>query len=171
MTGDAPIHPVDALSEQEKCWIYFRRVVDLAVAEGLVPGDPRTPIGHFAFSACYTRGRNLDEQLSTELARFEEQYPDVVKSRHAEMDWRYPEVIERYQRSSASEKRDDLIRIGASYRVWPSCTSFVLIYPWDLAGRGRLVTFRPDLPQFTKRRILQILKDAGQPCDFNIFER
>ena len=165
-----PIHPVDVLSEQEKCRIYFRRAVDLAVAEGLLPRDRHTPVGWFAFSDAYEEGGRLDKKLRVDLNRFEHDHPQLVKNRHVLLDRRHDGAVERYQQSSAEEKRADLIRIGATYRVWPAGVSFVLTYPWDLAGNGVPVRFRPGLSDFTRRRICRILEDAGIDFDPDRFD-
>lgn len=170
MNAGHPIHPVDRLSEHEKCRIYFRRVVDLAAVEGLLPVDRQTPVGCFAFSDAYEEGRSLDEKLHEDLAQFQKDYPDLVMNRHALLDRQYQGAIGRYQQSSATEKREDLIRIGATYRVWPTCVSFVLTYPWDLAGNGKPVRFRHDLPDFTKRRIRRILEDKGIGFGSDLFD-
>lgn len=170
MTVEDSVHPIDRLSEQEKCRIYFRRVVDLAVAEGMLPRDRHTPVGWFAFSVAYEEGKRLDEKLQDDLHRFEHDHPQLAKDRHALLDERYKGAVGLYKQSSAEDKRADLIRIGATYRVWPTCVLFTLTYPWDLVGNGIPVRFRLDLSDFTKRRICRILEDASIAFDPDRFD-
>ncbi|MEJ2715692.1 MAG: hypothetical protein P8182_00895 [Deltaproteobacteria bacterium] len=162
MKQAAPVHPADKLALHEKCRIYYRRVVDLAVARGLLSPDPATQIGHFAFSDSYAQGKILDNQLRRAIRTFEEENPEAVAERAARRNRLFRGAVEDFIRSRPEEKIEDLIRIGASYSVWPAGTSFVLTYPWDLSGRGRPVQFRPDLTEFMKRRVIAILRQAGK---------
>jgi hypothetical protein len=158
----APVHPADQLALYEKCRIYYRRVVDLAVARGLLTPDPATEIGHFAFSDSYAQGKILDTKLREAIHAFEQEYPHGVAERAARRTALFGEALESFLESEPEEKVEDLIRIGASYLVWPAGTSFVLTYPWDLSGRGRPVRFRSDLTEFMKRRVIAILRRAGK---------
>jgi hypothetical protein len=169
MTDSIPTHPVDALSSQDKCDIYFSRVVDLAVSSGLLDPDPNTEVGHFAFSAHYTRGKELDRRLQRALRELEGMRPDLVSQRRQSQNEVYLGAADDFFRSSDREKVRGLIVVGASYRVWPAGTSFTLTYPWDSAGAGKPVRFRPDLSDFMKRRILRILKKAGKLRGSNLF--
>ena len=162
MKQAAPVHPADQLALHEKCRIYYRRVVDLAVARGLLTPDPDTEIGHFAFSDSYAQGKILDSKLRAAIRAFEEAYPDAVAKRTARRTALFGGTLHRFLESEPEEKVEDLIRIGASYLVWPAGTSFVLTYPWDLSGRGRPVGFRTDLTEFMKRRVVAILREAGK---------
>lgn len=170
MTAILPIHPADVLSPEQKCRIYYRRVVDLAVLAGLLMSDPDTEIGHFAFSRHYREGLELDRKLQDALRVFTERFPTVVRHRRQQQDETLMGVATAFQQASHEEKRHDLIVIGATYRVWPVGTSFTLTYPWDLEGRGQPVRFRSNLPQFMRRRILDILKQAGKLRTPNLFE-
>jgi len=161
MTDSIPTHPAEALSSQDKCDIYFSRVVDLAVASGLLDPDPSTEVGHFAFSAHYIRGKELDRRLQSALREFEGIRPDLVARRRQLQNEAYLGAADDFLRSSDDEKIQGLIVVGASYRVWPTGTSFTLTYPWDSVGNGNPVRFRPDLSDFMKRRILRTLKKAG----------
>jgi hypothetical protein len=76
---------------------------------------------------------------------------------------------EPFHNASPEEKASHLIRIGATYAVWPKGTSFVLTYPWDLLGNERPVRFRNDLTEFMKRRIAGVLKQAGRLRNPNLF--
>lgn len=169
MKQAAPVHPADHLALHEKCRIYYRRIVDLAVAKGLLSPDPATEIGHFAFSDSYAQGKILDSKLRTAIRTFEEEYPGVATERAARRNRLFGEAVESFILSPPEEKIEDLIRIGASYSVWPAGTSFVLTYPWDLSGRGRPVRFRPDLTEFMKRRVIAILRQAGKLRGSNPF--
>ena len=169
MTDSIPTHPVEALSSQDKCDIYFSRVVDLAVASGLLDPDPNTAVGHFAFSGRYTRGKELDRTLQRALREFEGKRPDLVSQRRQLQDEVYLGAVDDFLGSSGDEKIRGLIVVGASYRVWGAGTSFTLTYPWDSAGAGKPVRFRPDLSDFMKRRILRILKKAGKFRSSNLF--
>ncbi|MBI5572844.1 MAG: hypothetical protein HY914_23070 [Desulfomonile tiedjei] len=170
MTEIRPPHPVDGLSSEQKCKIYYRRVVDLAVRFGLLRSDPDTEIGHFAFSRHYHEGRALDLKLQTALTTFAERFPELILDRRHDQDEALAGVATVFHQASNEEKLRDLILIGATYRVWPVGTSFALTYPWDLEGRGSLVQFRSDLPDFMKRRIVDILKKAGKLQTPNLFE-
>jgi hypothetical protein len=170
MTDSIPTHPVDALSSQDKYDIYFSRVVDLAVASGLLDPDPNTEVGHFTFSAHYYRGKELDRGLQRALSEFEHERPDLAQQRRQSQNESSLGAVEDFLRSSDEEKIRGLIVIGASYRVWPTGTSFTLTYPWDPDGAGKPVGFRSDLSDFTKRRILRILKKAGKLRRSNLFE-
>lgn len=162
MKQAAPVHPADQLALHEKCRIYYRRVVDLAVARGLLSPDPAMEIGHFAFSDAYLQGKILDHKLRAAIRSFEEENPEAVAERIARRNRLYGEAVECFVRSRPEEKIEELIRIGASYSVWPAGSSFVLTYPWDLSGRGRPVQFRRDLTDFMKRRVIAILRQAGK---------
>jgi hypothetical protein len=171
MNGSTFIHPVDALTPQDKCRIYFSRVVDLAVFSGLLEPDPDSEIGHFAFSRHYVLGRALDVPLQKALRKFESQHPEMVVMRRSKQNQLLTGVVNEFVHMSDEEKIRNLILIGASYRVWPTCTSFTLIYPWDRDGSRRPVSFRDDLPEFMKRRILKILKKAGKLRNPNLFQK
>jgi hypothetical protein len=162
MTAPIPVHPVDTLAPEETYRIYYSRVVDLAVAQGLLTSDPDAEIGHFAFSRHYTDGKILDQELIQAVLEFEAQHPEAAQRRRSEKDLTFMGAVERYYRAAPEEKVQDLILIGASHSVWPAGTSHTLTYPWDLAGNGRPVRFRDDLPEFMKRRIIKILKKAGK---------
>jgi hypothetical protein len=165
MTAIAPIHPVDALTPQEKCKIYYGRVVNLAVWSKLLAPDPNTEIGHFAFSGYFTEGIALDEALQEAIRIFSERYPELIIQRTAEHDVRFVGAVTAFQGSDDGEKIQDLIVVGASRNVWPVGTSHMLTYPWDLDGTGRPVRFRPDLTDFMKRRGVSMLKKAGKLHD------
>ncbi len=169
MTPRLPEHPADALSRQEKCHIYYSRVVDLAVVSGLLIPDPDTEIGHFAFSRQYYDGKALDGNLTAAIREFERKYPELVLERRVDRNRAFMGAVEDFSREGDSEKIEDLILIGASYAVWPAGTSFTLTYPWDLNGQGRTVRFRDDLTDFTKRRILEILKKTGKLRNRDLF--
>ena len=136
-----------------------------------MPPRRDTPVGWFAFSHAYEEGRKLDGRLREDLAHFEQDHPELVKKRHSLLDRRFQGTIKRHQQASPGEKRADLIRIGATYRVWPEGVSFVLTYPWDLEGNGRPVSFRPDLSDFSRRRIRRILEDADIEFSSDLFDR
>ena len=170
MTDLRPTHPVDDLTSEQKCRIYYRRVVELAVLCNLLTSDRDTEIGHFAFSRHYREGRELDLKLQEALRTFTERFPDLVIDRRKQQDEALAGVATAFHQSSNADKLRDLIVIGATYRVWPVGTSFALTYPWDLEGRGHPVRFRSDLPDFMKRRILDILKKAGKLRSPNLFE-
>ncbi len=168
--NESVIHPIDRLADEDKNRIYFSRVVDLAVASALLIPDPDTEIGHFAFSKHYYHGKQMDRELQEQLSEFRQKYPDLVAGRRAEQDRIFSGAAGMFGIETDSEKIDDLIVVGATYRVWPAGTSFALTYPWDLDGIGRPVRFRSDLSDFTKRRILAILKKAGKLRNLRIFE-
>lgn len=170
MSPSPPIHPTDALTRRDKCKIYYSRIVALAVVGGLLTPDPETEIGHFAFSAYYRDGKELDRALHDDLVRFEQDYPQLVLERRARLDQPVLDAVEAFQSVPDEEKIRDLIVLGASHLVWPTGTSFTLTYPWDLNGEGRPVRFRPDLSDFMKRRIIQVLKKAGKLRTPNLFE-
>lgn len=169
MSTSSIIHPVDALTAAEKNRIYFSRVVDLAVASGLLTGDPDSEIGHFAFSRHYEEGRTRDRRLQRELQDFRAKHPEAVSHRRARKDADFLGAFTAFEKEPVAEQVQDLIRVGASYAVWPVGTSFVLTYPWDLNARGHPVRFRKDLTDFMKRRILGILKKAGKLRDPALF--
>lgn len=169
MTSDYPEHPVERLSQEEKYRIYYSRVVDLAVYSGLLTPDPDSEIGHFAFSRYYEEGKALDQALGKALREFEQKYPELVLQRRTRQTLEHGPAIDEYLASDNVEKFKDLVRVGASYRVWPVGTSFALTYPWDVAGRGRPVGFREDLTPFMKRRIIEILRKAGKLRNPNLF--
>jgi hypothetical protein len=169
MTSRFPIHPVDNLSPDEKSRIYYSRVVDLAVFQGLLIPDLDGEIGHFAFSRYYFQGQDLDTKLREALRDFEEKYPELIMLRRSEQDRKFIGTVEEFYKSGNEEKIRDLIVVGASHRVWPTGTSFTLTYPWDLDGTGQMVRFRRDLSDFTKRRIVKILKSAGKLLTPDLF--
>jgi len=162
VTLEGPVHPVDSLTPERKYRIYYHRVVDLSVASGLLTDDPDTEIGHFAFSSYYQEGGILDEKLGETIARFEDVYPKIAVRRSTRRNRELMGAVERFHASSVEEKIADLIRVGASRKVWPLGTSFTLTYPWDLTGKGRPVRFRDDLTDFMKRRIIKILEETGK---------
>jgi hypothetical protein len=170
MTDLHPTHPVDALSSEQRCRIYYHRVVDLAVLAKLLTSDQDTEIGHFAFSRHYREGRELDLKLQEALRTFTERFPEAIQDRRRQQDEALAGVATAFHQASNADKLRDLIVIGATYRVWPVGTSFALTYPWDLEGRGHPVRFRSDLPDFMKRRILAILQKAGKLQTPNLFE-
>jgi hypothetical protein len=157
------------LSSGEKCRIYYSRVVDLAVASNLLVPDPDSEIGHFAFSRYYAEGKELDTLLMSEINRFEREHGNAAAIRTAELDRRFRGAVESYRRADPEEKIRELITIGATRRVWPTGTSFVLTYPWDLDGTGRVVSFREDLTDFMRRRVADILAKAGKPMSRDPF--
>jgi hypothetical protein len=162
MNSISRIHPADALSHEQKCRIYYSRVVDLAVVSGLLFPDPDAEVGHFAFSRHYYEGKEFDQRLRAALVEFEQRHPELVRERRAAGNRAYMGVVEDFLRSDSSDKLHDLILLGASHAIWPVGTSFTLTYPWDLAGNGQPVRFRDDLSEFMKRRIPEILKRAGK---------
>jgi hypothetical protein len=163
------IHPVDRLTPQDKNRIYFSRVVDLAVVQGLLEADPDCEIGHFAFSRHYFAGKKIDFDLQVAIRQFRQKHPEIVSERRDRQDGFFGGIVTAFSREVPSEKLRDLIILGATYGIWPTGTSFVLTYPWDLDGRGRLVRFRSDLSDFMKRRIVEILKKAGKLRDEDPF--
>lgn len=165
----SPVHPVSALSHQEKCLIYYSRIVDLAVARGLLTADPNTEIGHFAFSPHYWQGKTIDRRLNQAVRDFGQAHPHLVTQRRFRQNEESWGAVEDYVTSDNAEKLQDLIRVGASYHVWPVGTSFTLQYPWDLEGNGRPVRFRDDLTLFSKRRILEILQKVGKLRNPHLF--
>ncbi len=162
MNTQPPIHPLDRLSADQKCQIYYRRVVDLALATGLLEPDPNSPVGHFVFSSHYFHGKTLDEAIGGAVARFRRDYPKLAAERYARLNNRLAGAIESFWESTPQELIRELILIGATFGVWPRCTSFVLTYPWDLGGTPRPVGFRSDLSDFMKRRVTKILLEAGK---------
>ena len=164
-----PVHPADALSMEERCRIYYSRVVDLAVARGLLTADPNTEIGHYAFSHHYIAGKDSDLMLQRALHEFEEKFPELVIERKATKDQVFMGAVEGFLRSDSAEKTEELILVGATHCVWPVGTSFTLTYPWDLDGNGRPVRFRKDLTDFMKRRIIVILRKAGKLGHSDLF--
>jgi hypothetical protein len=169
MNDTIPIHPIEILSSRDKCDIYFSRIVDLAVASDLLTPDPNSEIGHFAFSTHYTRGKDLDDRFQTALREFEEKHPDLVMELRELRNETLIGAVDEFLNSSDDDKVREIIIIGASHRVWPTGTSFALTYPWDAAGNGKPVRFRPDLSDFMKRRILGILKKSGKLRNSNLF--
>jgi len=163
------IHPIDRLSADDKYRIHYHRVVDLAVASHLLTSDPETEIGHFAFSRYYYRGKELDRELPDSIQQFEEEYPELVIDRRNRQDRILIGSVESYKSSGVRALVEDLILIGASHRVWPVGTSFTLTYPWRLSGLGRSVRFREDLTEFTRRRIVQMLRKAGKLHNADLF--
>jgi hypothetical protein len=169
MKFHVPQYPTDTLSRDDKYLIYYCKVVDLAVRAGLLTSDPMTEIGHFAFSEHYSKGKSLQRQLHAAIREYHERHPNIALERDIRRDEEFLGAAEQYRTASDEEKIKDLIKVGASYRVWPHGTSFTLTYPWDLSGRGQQVRFRDDLSIFTKRRILEILKQAGKLRDPDLF--
>jgi len=163
------INPVDRLAEQDKCRIYFSRVVDLAVFSGLLDSDSNTEIGHFAFSVHYYSGKKMDGDLQAALELFREEHPDLIADRGIARNELFAGAPESFVAQTDAEKISDLIIVGATRSVWPTCTSFALTYPWDLDGAGVPVRFRPDLTEFQKRRFLSILRKAGKLRNPGIF--
>jgi hypothetical protein len=170
MISTMPIHPADALSQEDKCRIYYSRVVDLAVVSGLLIPDPHTEIGHFAFSRHYYQGEELDRRLRSALIRFEKKQPEIVQERRDIMNQAYMGALEDFLGSDNAERIQELIVVGASRAIWPAGTSFVLTYPWDLTGKGQPVGFRDDLSEFMKRRVLEILRRAGKLSTIHLFD-
>lgn len=164
------LHPVDLLLSTDKNRIYFSRVVDLAVFQGLLTNDPNSEIGHFAFSQYYREGKDLDLTLRWDIERYESQKPLDAENRRRTLAITLDEVAEDFLALENEDKLKELILVGASYAVWPKGTSFVLTYPWDADGSRRPVRFRPDLSEFQKRRILEILKKTGLYRGINPFE-
>jgi hypothetical protein len=164
-----PVHPADVLSREERCRIYYSRVVDLAVARGLLIPDINTEVGHFAFSHHYLEGKDSDLMLQQAVREFEEKFPELVVERRAATDRVFMGAVEDFLRSDVSEKTDELILVGATHCVWPVGTSFTLTYPWDLDGKGHPVRFRQDLSDFMKRRIVAILRKAGKLGHSDLF--
>jgi len=163
-------HPVDLLSGPDKCRIYYSRVVDLAVASGLLVPDPATDIGHFAFSQYYRDGKQMDLELQAALLEYAGKWPEETENRRKEQDHSSRGAVQEYLRLDNAGKVQDLIVIGASHAIWPTGTSFVLTYPWNLGGTGRPVSFRNDLSEFTKRRVLDILRRAGKLRNSDLFQ-
>jgi hypothetical protein len=163
------MHPVDRLSPGDKFRIYYSRVADLAVVRGLLINDAKTEIGHFAFSRYYSAGKDLDGLLQEALHRFKAEHPDLIEKRRESLDKIFAGAVEDYFRGDSDERLELLIRIGASYRVWPTGTSFALTYPWDLDGKERIVQFRSNLTEFARRRIVQVLRKAGKLCSQDLF--
>lgn len=164
-----PVHPADVLSKEERCRIYYSRVVDLAVARGLLSADPNTEIGHFAFSHHYFEGKDADLMLQRALHEFEEKFPELVIERNATKDQIFMGAVESFLHSDGAEKIEELILVGATHCVWPVGTAFTLTYPWDLDGKSRPVGFRKDLTDFMKRRIVAILRKAGKLGHSDLF--
>jgi hypothetical protein len=169
MNDSTAIHPIEILSPRDKCDIYFSRIVDLAVASNLLDPDQNSEIGHFAFSAHYTRGKDLDRQFKTALREFEDKHPDLILERRELQNENLAGAVDEFFNLSDDDKVRELIIIGASRRVWPVGTSFVLTYPWDAAGNGEPVRFRTDLSDFMKRRVLRILEKAGKLRNSDLF--
>jgi hypothetical protein len=164
-----PVHPADVLSREGTCRIYYSRVVDLAIARGLLTADPNTEIGHFAFSHHYYEGKDSDLMLQRALHDFEEKFPELVIERKDKKDQVFMGAVEGFLRSDQAERTEDLILFGATHCVWPVGTSFTLTYPWDLDGKGRPVRFRNDLTDFMKRRIILMLRKAGKLGHSDLF--
>jgi hypothetical protein len=162
MTFSPPQHPVDLLAPPDKFKIYYSRVVNLAVLSGLLTSDPGTEIGHFVFSDYYYEGIQLDRDLRKALSLFFDEHPDLVTERRAGQNQLFLGAVGDYENSATSQKINELILVGASLQVWPKGTSHTLTYPWDMDGVGRSVRFRPDLTDFMKRRIIEILRKAGK---------
>src|SRR3989339_2161561 len=117
MTSISQRHPADALSHEQKCRIYYSRVVDLAVVSGLLFPDPDTEVGHFAFSWHYYEGKEFDRMLRTALVEFEQRHPELVGERRAAGNRTYTGVVEDFLRSDNSDKIQDLILLGASHAI------------------------------------------------------
>lgn len=163
------IHPIDQLLQGEKYTIYFKRVVDLAVRLGLLENDPNTEVGHFAFSRRYYQGRLLEAKLAEEIIRFEVERPDTIESVKAERHRAYNITEDTGKNWSDKDQIRHLILVGASYKIWSVGVSHALIYPWSISGQARPVTFRKDLSDFTKRRIIKILQEAGKLRNPDLF--
>ena len=170
MSNRLRIHPVDALSELDKYRIYYFRVVELAVASGLLNRDSDSAIGYFAFSRYYEDGCIALRTLKERIQRFELEHPSSTQLRIVKSDAQTRDAMHAYLSSGIEEQTQDLIRVGASHRVWPTGTSFTLTYPWDLAGNGQKVRFRRDLNDFMKRRIITMLRQAGNLKDIYLFQ-
>lgn len=164
------IHPLDLLQPEEKNKIYFKRVVDLAVWSGLLNPDPNSHVGHFAFSNHYHDGKRLETKLAEEIAYFEAENPELSKKIRDRRFQAFNISEEEQANWTERDEAQHLILVGASYQIWPKGVSHALTYPWDLDGRGSPVTFRPDLTEFNKRRVIKILKDAGKLRDPNLFK-
>jgi len=162
MSSSLKIHPADALSHKDKCRIYYSRVVDLAVVSGLLIPDPDTEVGHFAFSRHYYQGKELERKAQSALIEFEKNHPEIAEERRRVRNQEFLGAVDDFLGSDDAEKIQELILVGASHAIWPAGTSFVLTYPWDLAGKGLAVRFRDDLSEFMKRRVLEILRKAGK---------
>lgn len=132
------------------------------MVQGLLEADPDSEIGHFAFSRHYFTGKKSDFDLQVAIRQFEQGHPKIVGERRDRQDHLFGGIVTAFSKEVHSEKLRDLIILGATYGIWPTGTSFVLTYPWDLDGRGRLVRFRSDLSDFMKRRIIEILKKSGK---------
>jgi hypothetical protein len=169
MRSSEPVHPVDTLTEPLKCRIYYARVVDLAVAGRLLSPNPASPIGHFVFSSYYLEGKNLDRRLEKSIHIFQRKYPAITEERRRSVNNHSLGAAENFLESSTEEKIRFLILIGAGHYVWPTGTSFVLTYPWDLSCNPAEVTFRSNLTEFQKKRVVSILKKAGKFGNGNIF--
>jgi hypothetical protein len=163
------IHPADILTREDRCRIYYSRVVDLAVARGLLIPDINSEIGHFAFSHHYFEGKDTDLMLQQAVHEFEQKFPELVIERRAVQDRVFMGAVEDFMRSDVAKKTEELILVGATHCVWPVGTSFTLTYPWDLDGKGRMVRFRQDLSDFMKRRIVAILRKAGKLGHSDLF--
>jgi hypothetical protein len=104
-----PVHPADVLTRDERCRIYYSRVVDLAVASGLLTEDPGTEIGHFAFSHHYFEGKDSDLMLQRALHEFEEKFPELVVERKATKDQVFMGAVGGFLRSDSPVRfRKDL---------------------------------------------------------------
>jgi hypothetical protein len=165
------IHPVDNLLPSRKHRIYYARVVDVAVFQGLLEPDPDTEIGHFAFSAFYREGKELDRDLQVAIAAYVRDYPEKDQARRLGRDPVLAVAVEEYRLSPRQSRLQDLILTGASHAVWPVGCSFALTYPWDLEFVGREVRFRDDLNEFQRRRMRAILKKAGKLRNPHLFEK
>jgi hypothetical protein len=157
-----PIHPLERLSQRDKCKIYYYKVVRLAVAQGLLAPDPDTETGHFAFSAYYRDGEEMDRILMARIERYYRDHPAAAALRRRELDLRLKGAASSFEAMSSEEKIRELVTIGASRLVWPTGTSYVLTYPWRADGTPHVVEFRKDLTDFMKRRVIRILEKAGK---------
>ncbi|MBI4964646.1 MAG: hypothetical protein HY913_15310 [Desulfomonile tiedjei] len=162
MNSNPECHPADALSREDKNRIYFSRVVELAIVSGLLIPDPDTEVGHFAFSRHYYQGKELDRKLRFALIRFEAHHPEIARERRDVRNESFLGAVEDFLAAEDRDKIQELILMGASHAIWPTGTSFVLTYPWDLSGKGWPVRFRDNLTEFMKRRVLEILRKAGK---------
>jgi hypothetical protein len=145
-------------------------VVDLAVAWGLLIPDPNSEIGHFAFSQYYYDGKQLDLKLHNDISDYEKNYPELSFERIEELNDRFMGEVSSFLKQANEDKIHDLIILGATYCVWPAGTASSLTYPWGLDGTGIPVRFRTDLSEFTKRRIIEILKKSGKLRNPNLFD-
>ncbi len=70
-----PVHPADVLSREERCRIYYSRVVDLAVARGLLSPDPNTGNRSFCFLSSLLAGKGLRTGATAGSSRIRREIP------------------------------------------------------------------------------------------------